>query len=285
MALGLNIVWFIWWRFIPYPDPESLKPELATASVQEVVEAGSIVDFEFDWDEKKFWAKPLFTYDLYGLVVSRNTYGSIIDPTNSGSQGRARDLCTVNGSTATSGVYQQMRFYSQNYTCWASFGRNLEVSQKLFKGTDLGNNHLVTDNPVLRRKINLVDRGDQIHISGYLVAYGRWDNDGKKYTVRKSSVTRTDTGNGACETIFVTDFEILKKNKPFINLLMLLSRKGLWILLGLTIFSFFRLGHVQSAVMRERLKGASSELGTHSVQRLIPEKDLPDSDIQTIHEE
>jgi hypothetical protein len=250
----LNILWFVWWRIIPLPDVESLEPEVAIAPIQEELGNEEMSDFEFDWDEKKFWAKPLFTYDLYGLVVSRNTYGSIIDPTNSGSQGRARDLCTVNGSTATSGVYQQMQFHSQNYTCWASWGRNPEVSQKLFKGTDLENNHLVTDNPIFRRRINSVNRGDQIHIRGYLVTYGRWDNDGKKYTVRKSSLTRTDSGDGACETIFVTDFEVIKKNKPFINTLMFLSRKGLWVLVLLKIISFFSVGYVDSVVTKERLR-------------------------------
>ncbi len=260
VALSLNFIWFFWWRMMPLPDPEVLEPEIEIAPIQKELEEGSTLDFEFTWQDKKFWVKPLYTYDLSGLVVSRNTYGSIVDPTNTGSQGRARDLCTVWGSNATSGVYQMMKFYSQNYTCWGDWGRKGAEVRKLFQSEELGNNHLITDNDLLRRRINSVDRGDQIRLSGYLVEYGRWDGSGKKYTIRRSSLTRTDGGNGACETIFVTDFEIIKKNHPFINTLMWLSRKGFWSLIILKIFSFFRLGHVSSLVRRERLGEISEQL-------------------------
>ena len=47
--------------------------------------------------------------------------------------------------------------------------------------------------------------GDQVHFRGYLAEYSH--GGGFK---RGTSIVRTDTGNGACETVFVEDVEILK---------------------------------------------------------------------------
>ena len=48
--------------------------------------------------------------------------------------------------------------------------------------------------------------GDQIYFKGYLSNYSH--NQGFK---RGTSTVRTDKGNGACETVFITDFQILKE--------------------------------------------------------------------------
>ena len=54
-------------------------------------------------------------------------------------------------------------------------------------------------------------RGDQIKIKGYLVDY-KVAKDGQTLFTRGTSTTRTDNGNGACETIYVEDVEIIRKN-------------------------------------------------------------------------
>jgi len=48
--------------------------------------------------------------------------------------------------------------------------------------------------------------GDQVHFKGYLAEYKLEDGSFERGT----SVSRDDQGNGACETVFVTDFEILQ---------------------------------------------------------------------------
>ena len=57
------------------------------------------------------------------------------------------------------------------------------------------------ENEMLRSTI-----GDQIYAKGYLVNYS---HSGGRFT-RNSSATRDDKGNGACEIIFVTEYQILK---------------------------------------------------------------------------
>ena len=55
--------------------------------------------------------------------------------------------------------------------------------------------------------IMAAEPGDQIRFRGMLASYS---HSGGKFR-RGTSTSRTDTGNGACETVFVTDFEIVKK--------------------------------------------------------------------------
>ena len=61
------------------------------------------------------------------------------------------------------------------------------------------------------------ERGDQIHLKGYLVTYSHGGG------TRGTSLTRDDTGNGACETIYVTDINILRKANRFWRYLFSLS--------------------------------------------------------------
>jgi hypothetical protein len=64
-----------------------------------------------------------------------------------------------------------------------------------------------------------VRRGDQIHIQGYLADY-----QNSKGVIRRTSISRTDGGQGACEIIYVTGFEVLKKGNPFLNQVFTLSK-------------------------------------------------------------
>ncbi len=48
-----------------------------------------------------------------------------------------------------------------------------------------------------------------MRFKGFLAEYGREDG-----YLRPTSVTREDMGDGACETVFVTDFEVLRVANP-----------------------------------------------------------------------
>jgi len=62
-------------------------------------------------------------------------------------------------------------------------------------------------------------KGDQIRFKGWLVSYGIKDTPYR----RVSSTSRRDRGNGACETVFVNEFEILKPANPEWRVLYKLS--------------------------------------------------------------
>jgi len=71
----------------------------------------------------------------------------------------------------------------------------------------LSNNHLLANDGWVNEQIMSAEPGDQIAFSGVLASYSHSDGQFE----RGSSTIRTDTGNGACETIFLQDFRIVKK--------------------------------------------------------------------------
>lgn len=60
--------------------------------------------------------------------------------------------------------------------------------------------------------------GDQVRFRGMLARYSHAGG-----FQRGSSTTRTDTGNGACETVYLTSFEITRKSNPGWRLIHRLS--------------------------------------------------------------
>lgn len=70
-------------------------------------------------------------------------------------------------------------------------------------GSHSANVHIIHSDKNILRQVRGIRRNDHIRLQGYLVQvnfpYGPW----------RSSLTRTDSGNGACEIMYVTDVEVL----------------------------------------------------------------------------
>ena len=98
----------------------------------------------------------------------------------------------------------ELEFRNAQFTCYVST-QDLATWQ-MFDRNKLSNNHLISDNPVVRKQIQDLEIGDQIYIRGFLAEYGQNGN-----VHRGTSTVRTDTGNGACETIYVKQFHILQE--------------------------------------------------------------------------
>jgi hypothetical protein len=65
---------------------------------------------------------------------------------------------------------------------------------------------MLSDRRDILKTLKKVQIGDQIHFKGYLAEYSHGNN-----FHRGSSTVRTDTGNGACETVYTESFDILKR--------------------------------------------------------------------------
>lgn len=70
----------------------------------------------------------------------------------------------------------------------------------------VSNDHLLTGQPRLARRLSNVQVGDQNCLTGQLVSYSH--NAGFAFT-RGTSTTRGETGNGACKTLFVHHPDLL----------------------------------------------------------------------------
>ena len=153
---------------------------------------------------------PLFHYELYGLVVSQHRSDSLLDISHRrwNDHLNIKDLCVVWGKNIASGVYRRLKFWNRDFTCMCSFPD--EETGALFSERHLSNNHILSADDAMRRRILKVRPGDQVHFKGYLASYSQPANQ----FFRGSSTVRDDTGNGACETVYVTEFRVLKRANP-----------------------------------------------------------------------
>jgi hypothetical protein len=152
--------------------------------------------------------QPRYSYDLYGLVVSLHDSDSWWDYAHRewGDHVNVVDFCVVWGENIRRGAYRPLSFWNDQWTCWVK--TDSDAAWKAFDPAALSNNHLVTDDPRVARELRKVRIGDQVHFRGYLVDYSVVRN-GAAGTPRVSSTVRTDAGNGACEVVYVEDFEVL----------------------------------------------------------------------------
>ena len=97
-------------------------------------------------------------------------------------------------------------FFNGQFTC--NFSTRDQLAWQQFRPQQISNNHLLADDDRLRSRITELRVGDIIRVRGWLSWYGHAGrSDG---AMRKTSITREDTGDGACETIYVRDFDIVR---------------------------------------------------------------------------
>ncbi len=192
------------WQRDALPPPEQLDAALGEEPVQTAVEREP---FATTVGGITYMVRPLYAYDLYGLVVSKHDADTWWDWIHEAANDKLNvtDLCVVWGVNAKSGSYRSIDFSSGEFVCYAQ-ARSRE-QWDAFDMTALSNNHLLTDDRSIAKVLKSVRTGDQIHFRGYLAEYSH--NHGFAFH-RGTSITRTDTGNGACETVFATDARIVR---------------------------------------------------------------------------
>ncbi|MDD5069538.1 MAG: hypothetical protein PHV17_02320 [Candidatus Omnitrophica bacterium] len=192
------------------PEKRSILTALYQDPIQEKI---SKPPFLVRVKNKQFTVVPLYSYELSGLVVSHHDTFAWYDYYHRawGDFLNIRDICVIWGENIKNESYQAMKFKSGSWTCWYSCQSRAKSNDcRSFKNECLSNNHLITADKKIRRDLRRVNRGDQVYIKGYLSKYSHGGGD----YFRGTSTTRTDRGNGACETIYITDFKILKRANP-----------------------------------------------------------------------
>ncbi|MGA2549444.1 MAG: hypothetical protein ABSF50_04785 [Burkholderiaceae bacterium] len=175
-------------------------------------------------DEIVYTIKPLYEYDLYGLVVSQHDSKAFWDWIHAAANDRINviDLCVVWGDDARRGSYRDIAFSSGEFTCYFQ-PRTAQAAQD-FDIYQISNNHLLTEDARLARLLRSVHVGDEVHFHGYLSEY---EHDYGFHFHRGTSVTRFDTGDGACETVYVTDANIIRSHDRLWRLALWFSGLGL----------------------------------------------------------
>ena len=164
----------------------------------------SVAPFDVRQGDVKYRIEPLFEYELDGLVVSRRRHdGDRMLHRIWGDHLNVADLCVVWGDNANRLDLAKFDFDSGEFTCF--YRTRDEAAWRAFRSDEISNNHLLADDPGLRAQIENVEVGDQVKVRGYLVRY----SNAQGFS-RGTSTVRTDTGNGACETVFVERFAVTR---------------------------------------------------------------------------
>ena len=151
----------------------------------------------------EYRVEPLYDYELYGLVVSyRQHDGKDSMHRWSNDHLNVADVCVVWSDTAFSPTLRELDFWNGVFTC--NFEMSDDAAWQSIRSEQIANNHLISDVDVIRDRVDDVRVGDQVRVRGWLAAYGSGRNR------RGTSTTREDSGNGACETIYVSDFDVVK---------------------------------------------------------------------------
>ena len=186
------------------PGPAELRPELRNEPLQEATEA---VPFKTTVGGIAYTVKPVAEYEIWGLVVSEHDSESWWDWIHAAWNDRLNvvDLCVVFAENVTSGGYVGLDYSSGQFVCYVQT-KSTEKWQR-FSMRALSNNHLLADRPSIAAKLRNVRIGDQVRIRGWLAEYAHDHGFAFK---RGTSLTRDDTGNGACETIYVREVDVLR---------------------------------------------------------------------------
>lgn len=169
---------------------------------QETLERRSL-----NFADRQYYVDRKYRYELYGMVVSfREHDGDQMLHKSWGDHLNVADICVIWSDSAQSPYLNQLDFWNGQFTCNVKTGS--QEAWQSFNMRQLSNNHLITADPYLRSKIADVAIGDQIVVKGWLSEYGH--EQGK---IRGTSISREDTGNGACETIYVEQFDVLRSSQ------------------------------------------------------------------------
>jgi major membrane immunogen (membrane-anchored lipoprotein) len=151
----------------------------------------------------EYRVEPQFKYALDGMVVSYKVHDADHllhhiwnDHLN------VADMCVVWGTNAGGVDLNAFDFANGEFTC--TYRTHDETAWRAFRQDQISNNHLITADTALRQRIDDIAVGDQVRVEGYLANYSNQDG-----FHRGTSTTRKDTGNGACETVYVTSFDIV----------------------------------------------------------------------------
>lgn len=192
-----------------YPLDENIVDELQQAPVQTETE---VEEFKVEKKDKIYTVTPKYDYELYGLVTSYHHSDSIIDYYHKqwGDDLNVKDICVLWGDNLQDQILQNFIFSSTDWTC--NFKTLNDSAWEAFDQNQGSNNHLLVADENLKKEIKKAKKGDQIYFKGYLAKYSH--DQGFE---RDTSTSREDTGNGACEVVYVTDFKILKKANELWN--------------------------------------------------------------------
>lgn len=181
LTAGLLALWMLW--VIVLPTPSSLPPSTPLSS-------GS-------WRVAEHTLSRLQEFQLEARILGREDYrfdrGARLSPT---------DLALGWGPMADPEVLRHIRISQRNrWYFWRAEQLPIERRQIEIHSANM---HLIPASPAVAATLAQLETGQQIRLSGQLVRVE--GDDGYRWV---SSLSREDTGDGACELIWVEQLQLL----------------------------------------------------------------------------
>ena len=198
-----SFVWLLvsFWNRNDLPGSIDYVPAIANDPAQSATDKRP---FDVAYEGVQYHVAPEFAYDIVGMIVSYRHHDN-----NSRMHRLANDhlnmldVCVVWGDNTTGAQLQKLDFWNGIFTC--NVKTRDQAAWESFDMFQLSNNHLISDDDYVRDQVRDIQVGDQIHIRGYLASYASQGGG-----TRGTSTTRMDKGDGACETIYVERFQIVR---------------------------------------------------------------------------
>jgi len=140
---------------------------------------------------------PLAHFELTAKVLSKENYSR-----DRGAKHSPMDLALGWGRMSDESVINQLEIWQSGR--WYRWKTEKFPIPKREIETYSANMHMIPSSETISSTLEKVKEGDLIHLKGKLV---RIDSEDGGYW--QSSLSREDTGNGACELIYLQSFEIL----------------------------------------------------------------------------
>jgi hypothetical protein len=215
IVIAMSFIWLLvsFWNRNDLPQNIDYAPEILNEPLQTATRKPS---FDVSYNGVEYLVEPEYAYDLYGLIVSYRHHDGDNLHLMANDYLNMLDVCVVWGDNASNRRLHKIDFWNGIFTC------NVQTKDQeawdSFDMYQLSNNHLISDDEFIRDRVRDIQVGDQIRVRGYLASYGS-EKDG----MRGTSTTRLDTGNGACETLFVERFEIIEPATSYWRISIYLS--------------------------------------------------------------
>ncbi|MEM8817042.1 MAG: hypothetical protein AAGE85_14545 [Pseudomonadota bacterium] len=223
IVLSSLVLVIAFWNRNAIPSNIELTPGAAEEPVQSPTRKRP---FEVLYEDTAYRVRPQYSYVLEGLVVSyRHHDGNSRMHKRSGDHLNMLDVCVVWGSNADPALLRKLKFWNGIFTC--NVHTRDRAAWNAFDLYALSNNHLISDRPGIRDAVLDLRIGDQIRVAGWLASYGTGGGG-----ERGTSTTRKDTGDGACETIYVEEFAITRAGLSY-------WRIAMWSALAVLLVSLF----------------------------------------------
>jgi len=202
LFLAATFAWLLlsFWKRNDLPGEIDYVDEVLNEPTQN---ASSKSAFDASFGGVNYRVEPEFDYELYGMVVSfRHHDGQSRMHRQSNDHLNMLDVCVIWGDNIANPHLGKINFWNGIFTC--NFQTRDQAAWDAFDIYQVSNNHLISDDNSIRDRVKSIRIGDQIRIRGHLASYAS-EGGGERGT----STTRMDTGDGACETIYVEKFEIV----------------------------------------------------------------------------